>query len=133
VSRVTHVEPEFVELIPEKLDDGRLYVSMLHATVVHRCCCGCGSEVVTPLTPNDWQLTFDGETISLSPSIGNWSFACQSHYWIRRNLVTWAPRWSKRRIAAGRARDRSKKTDAATPMNKPSRRRSSHDQDSATG
>jgi hypothetical protein len=60
---------------------------------------------VTPLSPTDWKLTFDGETISLSPSIGNWSLKCQAHYWIERNQVRWAGRWSRDEIEAGRASD----------------------------
>ena len=43
------------------------------ATSAHSCCCGCGEEVVAPLTPTDWKMTFDGETTSLRPSIGNWT------------------------------------------------------------
>jgi len=86
---------KFVKSVPETLEDGVLYVSVEYATVIHRCCCGCGQEVVTPLSPNDWELTFDGKSISLSPSIGNWSFKCQSHYWIRNNRVEWAPKWGK--------------------------------------
>jgi hypothetical protein len=81
------VKHEFVEQIPERLNDGVLYVSMSFGTVVHKCACGCGSEVVTPLSPTDWKLTFDGESISLHPSIGNWSFACRSHYWITNGQV----------------------------------------------
>jgi hypothetical protein len=65
----------------------------------------CGNKVVTPLSPTDWQLTFDGDTISLHPSIGNWAFECQSHYWIIRNKVKWAPKWSKEEIAAGQQKD----------------------------
>jgi hypothetical protein len=87
---------------------GVVYVSISYATAVHRCCCGCGGEVVTPLSPTDWTLIFDGEAIS-RPSIGNWSFSCQSHYWIRRNTVEWAPRWSKDKIAAARLQDRASK------------------------
>ena len=97
---------EFVEFIPDVLEEGTLYVSMRFATVSHNCCCGCGKEVVTPLRPTDWKLIFDGKTISLDPSIGNWSFECQSHYWIRGSTVMWAPRWSREEIAAGRTRDR---------------------------
>ena len=86
------VQHEFVHHIPpgEQMENGVAYVSIPFATVVHRCCCGCGNEVVTPLDPSQWQLTFDGRSISLSPSIGNWNFACKSHYWIQRNHVTWA-------------------------------------------
>lgn len=96
---------EFVETVPDVLKDRTLYVSIPFATAIHKCCCGCGEEVVTPLSPTDWQITFDGQSISLNPSIGNWSSKCQSHYWIIRNRVQWAPQWSKERIQAGRAHD----------------------------
>lgn len=109
MTRVNSLEHEFVDYIPEVLDDGVLYVSIPFATAVHRCCCGCGSEVVTPLDPTDWQMTFNGKSVSLYPSIGNWSFDCQSHYWIYRNQVRWARRLSKDEIEKGRARDRFQK------------------------
>lgn len=101
--------PEFVEFMPNELQEGVLYVSMAYSTAIHRCCCGCGQKVVTPFSPTDWKLTFDGEAVSLAPSIGNWSFPCQSHYWIERNAVKWAPRWSKEKIAAGRTNDKTAK------------------------
>jgi hypothetical protein len=97
---------EFVEFIPDDLQEGRLYVSMRFATVVHKCCCGCGTEVVTPLSPTDWKLIFNGKTISLDPSIGNWSLDCQSHYWIRGNRARWSRQWSQAEIDAGRINDR---------------------------
>jgi hypothetical protein len=100
--RLTH---EFVDYIPNVLEEGKVYVCVQFATVVHKCCCGCGREVVTPLSPTDWQLAFDGETISLYPSIGNWSYPCQSHYWITENRVVWARRWSRAEVEAGRAQD----------------------------
>jgi hypothetical protein len=109
VSRGDRIRHEFVEYIPTALEEGTLYISIAFATAVHRCCCGCGQEVVTPLTPTDWALTFDGETASLDPSIGNWGFDCQSHYWIRRNRVHWAGRWTAKQIAEGRALDRTLK------------------------
>ena len=95
---------KFVEFIPDKLENGILYVSMAYATVLHKCCCGCGNEVVTPLSPSGWQLTFDGKTISLYPSIGNWSLPCRSHYWIRKNEVKWAESWSDEMISLNRKR-----------------------------
>lgn len=88
--RLTH---EFVEFIPEVLDPSKIYISMEFATATHRCCCGCGRKVVTPFTPKDWSMTFDGETISLSPSIGNKKFPCRSHYFIRNGRVVEAPWW----------------------------------------
>lgn len=105
--RRDHIQHEFVEFIPSHLEDGILYVSIPYATAVHLCCSGCGERVVTPLTPTDWSLTFDGETVSLAPSIGNWSFQCRAHYWIRKNKVEWAPSWTREQVAAGRNRDRA--------------------------
>lgn len=102
MTRLHRLQHQFVDLIPAHLEPGVLYITVEYATAVHSCACGCGGRVVTPFTPTDWQLLFDGESVSLSPSIGNWSFDCQSHYWIRRNRVDWAPRWSAAQIARGR-------------------------------
>jgi hypothetical protein len=101
---VTH---EFVEYVPDSLQPGVVYVSVKHATVVHSCCCGCRAEVVTPLSPASWTLVFDGATISLYPSIGNWHLPCRSHYVIRKSQVIWAAKWSEKRIEAARARDKA--------------------------
>jgi hypothetical protein len=97
---------EFVEYMPDQLKDGILYVSVAFATVAHKCCCGCGREVVTPLSPTDWKLIFDGHSISLDPSIGNWNFPCKSHYWIRDGNVRWVGTWTQEEIDAGRLADR---------------------------
>jgi len=96
---------EFVEYVPPSLSDGVLYISIPYRTVVHRCACGCGNKVVTPISPADWQLFYDGETISLTPSIGNWGFPCRSHYWIDANEIQWSSDWTDKQIARGRARD----------------------------
>jgi Family of unknown function (DUF6527) len=87
---------------------------MEYATVTHKCCRGCGNEVVTPLTPTDWKLTYDGESISLHPPIGNWNFPCQSHYWIRNSTVKWADQWSREQIEAGGTFDRRAKKEYYT-------------------
>ena len=107
--RRSTIKHEFVEFIPNTLTDGVLYVSIPHATATHRCCCGCGNEVITPLGPTDWEVTYNGATVSLNPSIGNWNFPCQSHYWIKHDEVRWARQWSKREIEIGREYDRSAK------------------------
>jgi len=96
---------EFVEYIHDNLKEGTIYISITFATVAHKCCCGCGNEVITPLAPTDWQLIFDGQSISLYPSIGNWNFPCQSHYWIKHNKVKWVPILSKKEINTGRIHD----------------------------
>jgi hypothetical protein len=101
--REASLHHKFVEYIPDKLEDRTIYVSIAFATVAHKCCCGCGNEVVTPLSPTNWKMIFDGKPVSLDPSIGSWSFGCKSHYWIIRNRVEWARRWSQKKIDSGRA------------------------------
>lgn len=103
------LEHRFVRNIPEELEPGVLYVSMEYGMVSHSCACGCGEEVTTPLTPTDWHLVYDGEAVTLNPSVGNWNLACRSHYVIRRGHVIEAGPWSEREVAAERARDRASK------------------------
>lgn len=93
---------DFVHSIPERILPGILYISMERSVAIHLCACGCGNEVVTPLSPADWQLKYDGAVISLSPSIGNWNFPCQSHYWITNNKIKWAASWNKKQIEDSR-------------------------------
>ena len=100
---------EFVEFIPATLEHGVLYVSIPYATTVHLCACGCGHKVIAPLTPTDWELIYNGETVSLNPSIGNWSFDCRSHYWIKRDRIQWSVGWSQEQVSRGRAQDRKAK------------------------
>jgi hypothetical protein len=101
---ISHI---FVEFIPGELQNDVLYISIEYATMSHLCMCGCGNKVVTPLSPAQWKLTFDGKTVSLSPSIGSWNLACRSHYWITENSVMWARKWTDEQIALGRERDRN--------------------------
>lgn len=88
----------FVDIIPDTFEEGILYISLDYGTVMHKCPCGCGNEVNTPLTPTDWKMIYNGETVSLKPSVGNWSFDCKSHYWITNNVVDWALKWSDKTI-----------------------------------
>jgi hypothetical protein len=109
MTKLAELRHEFVDLIPEEPEAGVLYISIPYATAIHLCACGCGREVVTPLTPTDWELTFDGETVSLWPSIGNWSFGCESHYFVKRGCVSWAKKMTREQIENGRAHDRKRK------------------------
>lgn len=121
MNKHAHLTPEFVDAIPATIEQGKLYISMEYATAVHSCACGCGMEVVTPFSPTDWKLMFDGVSISLSPSIGNWSFPCRSHYWIRNNQVQWAGDMTQEQIDAGRAHDRMGKHRQFGEVKKPQR------------
>lgn len=103
------LEHRFVRNVPRELEPGVLYISMEYATAVHSCCCGCGERVVTPFTPTDWRITFDGESVTLNPSVGNWNQNCRSHYVIERNRVIECGRWSDARVEAERLRDKRAK------------------------
>jgi hypothetical protein len=103
--RLDRLVPIFVENIPEQLDIGKLYISEEHDIAIHKCCCGCGEEVVTPLTPVDWRIVKGRDGVSLFPSIGNWSYQCKSHYVVRNNQVLWANQMSITQIDKIRQRD----------------------------
>lgn len=112
--RHDHLQHQFVEYIPEQLEEGVLYISIEYMTVTHLCCCGCRQEVSTTISPTDWRLIYDGKTVSLEPSIGSWSLPCRSHYFITRNLVVWARNWSEAEIDAGRRYDVARKSQHRT-------------------
>lgn len=80
---------KFVEFIPSELKDGVLYISNKYKTAMHLCACGCGNKVITPFSLGEWEITFNGDTFSLSPSIGNDRFACKSHYFIKNSQIEW--------------------------------------------
>lgn len=103
------ISHKFVSLIPDVVEEGILYISIPYATATHKCACGCGEIVVTPIRPPDWVMVWDGDTVTLKPSIGNWSLPCQSHYFIRRNRIIWAKNWSIEKIKAGRVKNEKAK------------------------
>ncbi|GAA1625252.1 hypothetical protein GCM10009679_32870 [Saccharothrix algeriensis] len=111
MSRVSNMVAEFVATFPTTLRPGVLYVSGAYSTAAHLCCCGCGHEVITPLSRAQWVLTFDG-TVSLRPSIGNWTLPCRSHYFIDSGSIRWARRYSEPEIEANREHDRQLLADA---------------------
>ena len=106
--RLDEVTPEFVDEVPSVPEHGKLYLSCRYRAAVHLCACGCGAKISTPLHPTGWRLSYDGETVSLNPSVGNWSEQCQSHYIIKDSRVLWGdrlPRDKIRRIREQRHRD----------------------------
>lgn len=84
-------EHQFVVLMPKTLEQGILYISFEHNTIVHLCACGCGCKVATSISPESWKITYDGKTISITPSFGNWNLECKSHYIIRKNVAFFIP------------------------------------------
>lgn len=89
---------KFVEYIPSDIVEGVLYISIEYDVAKHKCPCGCGDEIVTSLSPARWKLIYDGETVSLEPSIGNWTHACKSHYFIKKDKVVWAGNYTQNQI-----------------------------------
>jgi hypothetical protein len=106
--KVQIIRPQYVEQLPDRLEEGVLYISEGFDLTAHKCCCGCGEDVYNKLSPVKWRLikTRDGSSVSLDPSVGNWKYACQSHYWIRENRVIDAGRMSAWAIEAIQQRDR---------------------------
>jgi len=109
---------QFVEFIPEQLEDGVLYISQRYRIATHRCCCGCGSEVVTPLGPTNWTLEVANGAVTLAPSVGNWSLPCRSHYLVRKGRVVWARDMSRDEIDRGRLRDQRLRDAHIAEMNR---------------
>lgn len=63
--RIHMLEPEFAASFPQPMNPGVLYVSIPYLICGHLCCCGCGEEVITPLSPAQWSLTYNGDSVSL--------------------------------------------------------------------
>ena len=103
--KVKSLDPVWVEFIPDQIDEGKIYISEKYGTAIHKCCCGCGEEVVTPLSPADWRIIKTGQGITLHPSIGNWSYPCRSHYFIRNNRVVWAAQMTPAQIKRNQQAD----------------------------
>lgn len=93
MKKITEIKPEFVEQIPENLEDGILYISEKYKVAVHLCACGCKVKTVIPIKDGDWILfKSEGDRIvSLRPSIGNFSGESpyHAHYYITSNKIQW--------------------------------------------
>lgn len=74
--------PEF-----KSFKEGVIHVSKEYKTAIHKCLCGCGGKTVTPLGDHGWSLYDSGKGITLTPSIGNYSFPCKSHYIITNGVA----------------------------------------------
>lgn len=109
MEKINNYDVHFVDYMPDTINQGILYVSMRYAVVIHLCACGCGEKVVTPLSPNDWKLSFDGESISLYPSIGNWDFPCKSHYFIRNSRSVFVQDWEEKSTSKKKKKSKKKK------------------------
>ena len=97
---------EFVSTLPKTLDYGVLYISEQYRTTAHLCACGCRYEVQLALGAGAWSYQIDGNNrISMSPSIGNSSYPCKSHYFIAIGSIAWCTDMTPGLIAAARFAD----------------------------
>ena len=117
--KIKTLRPVFVDHLPEHLDEGVLYISEEFAIAGHKCCCGCGEEVITPLNHAQWKIRKGKGAISLHPSIGNLKYACKSHYWIRKNQVIDASPMDEETIELVKQCDRKAKDRYIKECNKP--------------
>lgn len=116
--KTSTITPEFVEFIPKELEEGKLYISQKYSIAAHKCACGCGEKVVTPLSSASWSLKIKGSLVSLSPSIGNWDFPCKSHYWITNNSIRWSREFSEAEIRSVKRRDAADKKNEIERINR---------------
>lgn len=92
MERLTSIRPVFCDLIPEEVEHGVLYISEKYEIAIHLCACGCGMKAVTPIRSSEWTLTKNENSVSLSPSIGNFTWErpnYHAHYFITNNQVRW--------------------------------------------
>lgn len=117
--RISKIRSAHVDSFPKTLEDGVLYISWKFKTAAHRCACGCGTKIVTPLRPTEYKLIESRGRVTILPSIGNWNHPCQSHYVIRDSQIQWAGQWTEQEIARGRARDESDKYQYFGALDRP--------------
>lgn len=101
-ARISH---RFVRALPDRLEADVLYVSLDYLTTGHLCACGCGEEVILPLHPTKWRMSFDGSTVSIRPSVGSRTLGCRSHYLITHDRIVWADPMSDEEFDRALARD----------------------------
>jgi hypothetical protein len=115
---ISNLSPVFLDTIPDDLEQGILYISIKFRVAIHSCCCGCQSKVVTPLSPVRWKMTYDGKSVSLAPSIGNWKLPCRSHYWIEKNKIISATEWTDTEVSEGKSFEKAKRSNYYRSLSK---------------
>jgi Family of unknown function (DUF6527) len=116
--KTVRLKARYLKQFPEQLQEGILYISEEFSLTGHKCCCGCGEDVYLKLGPAKWELTKEPDgTVSLYPSVGNWKYACRSHYWISANKILEAGPMSTGMIKRIQERDRRDRQQAIEKLN----------------
>ena len=95
MERLNNIIPVFVKFIPTKADmqHGKIYISEEYNTSSHLCPCGCGALVVCPIKDVNqgiyWGYQKQNDKVTLTPSIYNKYYPCNSHYFIKKNQINW--------------------------------------------
>lgn len=86
---VTKLSTQDVEVMPDDLENGVIYVSEKYQIAIHLCACGCGIETVTPIgKPTGWDLTRGSNGVTLRPSIGNMNICPnRAHYFVTDGAI----------------------------------------------
>ncbi len=92
--RTTELIPVYLDTIPRKIEEGKIYISLEHGVAIHLCACGCLEKTVTDLKPvstDGWTLTDNNGLVTLRPSIGNFNGenTYHAHYFITDNKIQW--------------------------------------------
>ena len=78
--------------LPEKIEEGVLYISNQFGVSCHLCPCGCCTEINIPLRPtwhHGWNILREYDKVTLSPSLLNTSCPNKAHYFIVKNEIHW--------------------------------------------
>lgn len=77
---VKHIKVQNLPFI-DKMEENTIYISDKYGISEHKCLCGCGKRVATPLGYKEWSYKIDTKNrLSMHPSIGNYQYPCKSHY-----------------------------------------------------
>lgn len=74
----------------DTFEERRIYISIDYKTAIHKCLCGCGEKVVTPLDKYGWKISEYQKgnlKLTMTPSIGNFQLPCKSHYIITNGMA----------------------------------------------
>lgn len=79
------LDGEVQDILPDSIEENKIYVSKKHDWIAFDCLCGCGAFTMLPVNqkPEGWQLEVSGDKISLIGSVLQYS--CKSHYIITNN------------------------------------------------